>query len=400
MGGDVWSPQEIAPTSQTKCQTIPTPFSDNESEIHAEINSKSKDKVTGLNLIKQNCIFWHHFIFILQKRKKENLPNKRFPPLYFKVFRAQVASWALFLHTLCLYTTSVFMWRGVGASAAGASWICLALPCTLWGSVLDRGPGPSLRHAALLQPLQSADSHWHYISWGDIVDCVCARLMLLSACCSEAEKQSRFADPLFSRCWIGEVSAVGKVEKALRHGCAHHTWNGGPGGIGQPARLEPGTSDPEEVVQPWADAMQTLPRSLVEDWKMLPGMTALTSGSRNKSIIKEQVLFLAFLTAYVINYLLPAGRLWLNVYVLHYLWSCFSFPVGEVSQYFFSFGSLVYACVYLYDCEEVQAGCLLQSYKACFLTRVFLPVHMALIRKQHDQLFDLTVWLKSATFKV
>lgn len=56
---------------------------------------------------------------------------------------------------------------GDGASAAGASWFCPALPCTLWGSVLDRGPGPSLRHAAPLQPLQSADSHWHYISWGE-----------------------------------------------------------------------------------------------------------------------------------------------------------------------------------------------------------------------------------------
>lgn len=63
-------------------------------------------------------------------------------------------------------------------------------------------------------------------------------------------------------------------EKAANHGCAHHTWNGRPSGIGQSARLEPGTSDPEEVVQSWADAMQTLPRSLVQDWKMLPGMAA------------------------------------------------------------------------------------------------------------------------------
>lgn len=63
-------------------------------------------------------------------------------------------------------------------------------------------------------------------------------------------------------------------EKAANHGCAHHPRNGRPSGIRQPARLEPGTSDPEEVVQSWAYAMQTLPRSLVQDWKMLPGMTA------------------------------------------------------------------------------------------------------------------------------
>lgn len=67
----------------------------------------------------------------------------------------------------CVYVS------GDGASAAGASWFCPALPWTLWGSVLDQGPGPSLRRAAPLQPLQSADSHWHYISWGDTVDYVC-----------------------------------------------------------------------------------------------------------------------------------------------------------------------------------------------------------------------------------
>lgn len=64
-----------------------------------------------------------------------------------------------------------------------ASWFCPALPCTVWGSVLDRGPALSLRHAAPLQPLQSTDSHWHYISSGKhSKDTVCvSEYMLLSA---------------------------------------------------------------------------------------------------------------------------------------------------------------------------------------------------------------------------
>ncbi len=71
-----------------------------------------------------------------------------------------------------------------------------------------------------------------------------------------------------------EAESGRQGEKAANHGRAHHTWNGGHGGIGQSARLEPGTSDPEEVVQSWADAVQALSRSLVQDWKMLPGMAA------------------------------------------------------------------------------------------------------------------------------
>lgn len=71
-----------------------------------------------------------------------------------------------------------------------------------------------------------------------------------------------------------EAESGRQGEKAANHGCAHHTWNRRPGGIEQPARLEHGTSDSEEVVQSWADAVQTLARSLVQDWRMLPGMTA------------------------------------------------------------------------------------------------------------------------------
>lgn len=61
---------------------------------------------------------------------------------------------------------------------------------------------------------------------------------------------------------------------------------------------------------------------------------------------------------------------------------------------------LISVCLCLFVWLWGGAGCLLESYKACFLTRVSLPAHMAVIRKQHDQLFDLTVWLKSSTFKV
>lgn len=72
---------------------------------------------------------------------------------------------------------------------------------------------------------------------------------------------------------------------ASSHGCAYHARYGRPGGIGQPARLELSTSDPEEVVQPWADAMQTLPRSLVQDWEMLPGMRSMIRNKKDERFI-------------------------------------------------------------------------------------------------------------------
>lgn len=46
------------------------------------------------------------------------------------------------------------------------------------------------------------------------------------------------------------------------------------------------------------------------------------------------------------------------------------------------------------------AGSLLVSHKARVLTRLPLPAHMAVIREQRNQPFDLTVWLKRRTFKV
>lgn len=71
-----------------------------------------------------------------------------------------------------------------------------------------------------------------------------------------------------------EVEAGCQGGKGVGHGCEHNAWNGGASGIEQRAHLEPGTSDVEEVVRSWADTMPTLPRSLVQDWKVLPGMAA------------------------------------------------------------------------------------------------------------------------------
>lgn len=287
----------------------------------------------------------HFVIFILQKRNHRfDHQNKIISPLfYFEALRelfmtleVELASRRLFPCTLCLYT-SVFMWRGDGASAAGASWFCPALPCTLWGSVLDQGPGPSLRHAAPLQPLQSADSHWHYISWGDTAGCVCVcwsvaapfSLLLWS-------KTKCSADPSFLlvlKPWgvIRKAETGRRGQKAASHGCAHHTWNGGPGGIGQPARLEHGTSDLEEVVQSWADAMQTLPRSLVQDWKMLPGMTAPRALAAEISLKRKKSLNIA---ACFVQHLwmitVPEPDVFVWVFVSYDLPS--TFPPSEASQ--------------------------------------------------------------------
>lgn len=65
-----------------------------------------------------------------------------------------------------------------------------------------------------------------------------------------------------------------RPEQAVSHGGAPLTGDGRRGGFGQPARLDPGTSDLHEVVQSGADTMQTLFGSVVWDWKMLPGTRA------------------------------------------------------------------------------------------------------------------------------
>lgn len=85
---------------------------------------------------------------------------------------------------------------------------------------------------------------------------------------------------------------------SVSHGCAPQTWsawNGRPGSIRQPAHMDPGSSDPEEVVQPWADSMQTLPGSVVWNWKMLPGMSAALSHGSKKMFLKgKRVLMQSF----------------------------------------------------------------------------------------------------------
>lgn len=81
-----------------------------------------------------------------------------------------------------------------------------------------------------------------------------------------------------------------KSERSDRqHGFEHHTWNGRPGGIGQPARLESGSSDAEEVVQSWADAVSTSPGILVQDGKMLSGMS--TFRWRHESFLEKEGMF-------------------------------------------------------------------------------------------------------------
>ena len=172
------------------------------------------------------CIFWCNFIlwslFYRQggKSAKKNrmeshiTVSHRAKYLWLQRFNGQpefVTMYIVFVYKR-VYVAEIW------ASAAGASWFCPAFPCTLWGIVLDRGPGPSLRHAALLQPLQSTDSHWHYISWGDIVDCVCVCVCVCVCWSVDAPfslllwgKTKWSADHL-SRFWLLDVSSV-EVER-------------------------------------------------------------------------------------------------------------------------------------------------------------------------------------------
>lgn len=69
--------------------------------------------------------------------EKNHRQNKTFSPLCYcelqkKVFMALEVEWpagvGFCVRCVCI---QVFMWRGDGASAAGASWFCPALPCTL-----------------------------------------------------------------------------------------------------------------------------------------------------------------------------------------------------------------------------------------------------------------------------
>jgi len=132
------------------------------------------------------------------------------------------------------------------------------------------GPSPRLSVAAL-QPLRSADSHWHHVSWGDYTR-GCARARSSQLVDSDAKTQKCLLSGFPSgESFVIRVGYRRRTKFGANHGCAYCARDGGPGGVGQPAHLEPGASDPEEVVQPWPDAVPTLTRSLVQDGEVLPG---------------------------------------------------------------------------------------------------------------------------------
>lgn len=97
--------------------------------------------------------------------------------------------------------------------------------------------------------------------------CVCVRVDALCRSLKNPKSSLRRCGAI-----IRSNSLSGRA--AVSHGRAPHPGDGRCGGFGQPARLDPGTSDPEEVVQSGVNTVQALLGSLVWDWKMLPGMSA------------------------------------------------------------------------------------------------------------------------------
>lgn len=246
--------------SHTLFQTMKLKYSPKE-------NSKIKDEVIRAKL---------HFLFLILQLggKKKSFLHYFAVSLWGNIYglRGWVASRSVFP---CLYTTVVVgetepLQQGPRGSVLPSPALYEAVFWTeaqdqAWGTLLRS----SLSRAPTLTDITSAGGR-HSRPCVCAPECRCS----FSACCSGA-KQSGVHIHLPPWFWKREVSSAGEREKkAASHGCEHHTWNGRPGGIGQPARLELGTPDPEEVVQPWADAMQTLAGSLVQDWKMLPGMAS------------------------------------------------------------------------------------------------------------------------------
>lgn len=85
---------------------------------------------------------------------------------------------------------------------------------------------------------------------------------------------SKIQSDSLNRCGAIVRSNSLSARAADRHGRAPHAGDGRCGGFGQPARLDPGTSDPEEVVRSGVNAVQAPLGSVVWDWKMLPGTSA------------------------------------------------------------------------------------------------------------------------------
>lgn len=142
---------------------------------------------------------------------------------------------------------------------------------------MDGGPGPeseALCCSAPASPERRLSLTSHQLG-RHTLDCTCVRVALEGTCgCG-----FRLVAPEGKTEWVRAKAVIGRRDWAVReqeaaeHGCAAHTRNGGPGGVGQPAHLERGAPHLEEVVPPRADAVPTPPGSVVWDWKMLPGMS-------------------------------------------------------------------------------------------------------------------------------
>lgn len=167
MGGDVWSPQEIAPTSQAKCHATPAPFSQTMKLKYMLKWNNNLDKSCKVNETVHIWVTLPLVIFMKQGRSKNRMNQNIFAMWVTEQCNCDFSGWVCVCVQVCLCGGDL------EALQQGPRGSVLPSPAHDEAVFLDRGPGPSPRHAALLQPLQSADSHWHYISWGDIVDRVC-----------------------------------------------------------------------------------------------------------------------------------------------------------------------------------------------------------------------------------
>lgn len=161
---------------------------------------------------------------------------------------------------------------GDGACAAEPLWCCPALlsahEAVIW---IRTNPKTCCSGFAPASPAHRLSLTLHQLATHSPL-CVC---VFVCMCCGCVDALCCCLKKIQSLLWNRVVSSleatVCRPEQAVSHGGAPLTGNGRCGGFGQPARLDPGTSDLQEVVQSWADTMQTLFGSVVWDWKMLPG---------------------------------------------------------------------------------------------------------------------------------
>ncbi len=128
----------------------------------------------------------HFMIFVSQKRKITDWTSKTkhfhhyvtvsHRGKYSYHFSGRVASRSLFPCMLCLYT-SVFMWRGDGASAAGASWFLSCPPLHSMRQCFGPGPRtkPEARCSAPASPERRLSLTLHQLGrHSRLCVCVCA----------------------------------------------------------------------------------------------------------------------------------------------------------------------------------------------------------------------------------